>query len=130
MNAETSVLFAATFSVAFFHTMSPDHWLPFVMVGGSRNWPTPKTLLVAFIAGVGHVGTSVLIALIGIFIGAELSERFASVAEVATGTALIVFGFAYAFYMWRRGGHAHFTIGGDRLVKSHTHAHHDHPHDH
>jgi len=130
MDAEIAVLYAATFSVAFFHTMSPDHWLPFVMVGRSRKWPILRTELVALVAGIGHVGTSVVIALIGIFIGAELSERFASIAEVATGSALIVFGFTYAIYMWRKGGHAHFTIGGDRLTGGHTHTHGEHTHAH
>ena len=134
MDPEITVLLVATFSVAFFHTMSPDHWLPFVMVGRSRNWSILKTELVALIAGIGHVGTSVLIALVGIFIGAELSEQFASFAEVATGSALIIFGFAYALYMWRRGGHAHFTIGGNRFTGGHSHGHHedhsDHDHDH
>ncbi len=137
MNTEIAVLFAATFSVAFFHTISPDHWLPFVMVGRSQKWPILKTELVALAAGIGHVGTSVLIALVGIFIGAELSERFASIAEVATGSALIAFGFGYALYMWRKGGHAHFTIGSKRLAGGHVHSHdddhehqvHDHSHD-
>jgi len=123
MSTEAIALFIATFSAAFFHTMSPDHWLPFVMVGKSQKWPILKTELVALAAGIGHVGTSVIIALVGIFIGTELSENFASIAETATGSALIVFGFGYAIYMWSKGGHVHFTIGGDRFTGGHSHVH-------
>jgi len=123
MSTEIAALLVATFSIAFFHTMSPDHWLPFVMVGRSQKWPILKTELVALAAGIGHVGTSVIIALIGIYIGSELSEHFASIAETATGSALIIFGFGYALYMWRKGGHVHFTIGGQRFTAGHTHVH-------
>jgi ABC-type nickel/cobalt efflux system permease component RcnA len=138
MSTEVSALLVATFSVALFHTMSPDHWLPFVMVGRSQKWSILKTESVALAAGIGHVGTSAIISLVGVFIGAELSERFASITETATGVALIVFGFAYALYMWRKGGHVHLTIGGDRFTAGHAHVHageypsssQDHGHDH
>jgi putative Mn2+ efflux pump MntP len=124
MNAEILALYAATFSVAFFHTMSPDHWMPFVMFGKAKKWPIIKTELVALLAGIGHIGTSVIIAVVGIVIGSEISKNFASIAEVVTGTALILFGFGYAIYMWRKGGHVHFTIGGKYLAKNI--AEHDH----
>jgi ABC-type nickel/cobalt efflux system permease component RcnA len=136
MNPEILALYAATFSVAFFHTMSPDHWMPFVMFGRAKKWPIIKTELVALLAGIGHIGTSVIIAVIGIVIGAEISKNFASIAEVVTGAALIIFGFGYAFYMWSKGGHVHFTIGGKYLAKNiaeHEHSHdegHEHSHDH
>lgn len=51
MSSEVAALFAVTFSIAFFHTMSPDHWVPFVMVGRSQKWPILKTELVALAAG-------------------------------------------------------------------------------
>lgn len=110
MNLEFTALLAATFSVAFFHTFSPDHWVPFVLLGRAKKWPIAKTELTAFVAGIGHIGTSVLIALIGIFVGAELSINFASTAEIVTGSALILFGFGYALYAWRRGGHTHINM--------------------
>jgi len=139
MNPESWALLAATVSVAFFHTFSPDHWLPFVMVGRAQKWGIIKTELVALAAGTGHVGTSVIIALIGVFIGSELSANFAAIAETATGAALVIFGFGYAIYMWRKGGHAHFTIGGSRFDVGHTddhtssahgHEHDEHEHEH
>ncbi len=130
MNAEIAVLYAATFSVAAFHTMSPDHWLPFVMLGKSQKWSKLKTELVALVAGTGHVGTSVAIALVGIFLGAELSSRFASIAEEVTGAALIIFGFAYAIYAWRTGGHVHLIGGHSHGDGAHSHNHSGHSHDH
>lgn len=130
LNAEIAVLYAATFSVAAFHTISPDHWLPFVMLGKSQKWPILKTELVALVAGLGHVGTSVAIALVGIFLGAELSSRFASIAEEITGAALIIFGFAYAVYAWRTGGHVHLIGGHSHGDGAHSHEHSGHSHDH
>jgi nickel/cobalt exporter len=139
MDFTATGLYTATLSVAFFHTLNPDHWIPFVLVGRSQKWSILKTEIVALLAGIGHVGTSVIIALIGIYIGGELSERFATIAETVTGSALIIFGFSYAIYTWRQGGHAHFTIGGERVLgesghghsSDHNHSHeHDHTHEH
>ena len=52
-------LLVATFTLAATHTVSPDHWFPFVMVGRANKWKTSWVLLLALLAGIGHVGTSV-----------------------------------------------------------------------
>ena len=41
------VLLITTFIVAATHTLSPDHWFGFVMLGRTRKWGIPKTLTVA-----------------------------------------------------------------------------------
>ena len=45
------VLLITTFIVAAIHTLSPDHWFGFVMLGHTKKWGIQKTLLVAGIAG-------------------------------------------------------------------------------
>ena len=40
------VLLITTFIVAATHTLSPDHWFGFVMLGRTRKWGIPKTLTV------------------------------------------------------------------------------------
>ncbi|RJQ38362.1 MAG: hypothetical protein C4555_05025 [Dehalococcoidia bacterium] len=139
-------LLGITFAVAATHTISPDHWFGFVMLGRSKKWGIPKTLAVASVAGVGHVGTSVILGLIGVWAGATLAERYASIAETATGWALIVFGFAFALYSYLKGGHSHHGIPivnkifhidnreAEKLMHvhaggEHEHAHGDHDHD-
>ena len=135
-------LLITTFVVAATHTVSPDHWFGFVMLGRAKKWGLGKTLTVASIAGVGHVGTSVILGLIGVWAGAELAENYASVVEAATGWALVVFGFGFAIYSWLKGGHGH-THGGNPLINRllrvdtyeaqemmHGHDHGDHGHSH
>ena len=103
-------LMAATFVLATTHTISPDHWFPFVMVGRANKWKTSWVLALAALAGTGHVLTSVAIGLVGVFAEAGLSKDIARFFENATPMLLIIFGFgyaAYAFYKQRVGAHGH-----------------------
>jgi len=141
------VLLITTFIVAATHTLSPDHWFGFVMLGRTRKWGLPKTLTVAGIAGIGHVGTSIIISLVAIWAGAALAQNFASVAEVVTGWAMILFGAGFALYAYLKGGHSHHDIPfvnklfhidnreAEELMHvhdrcDHGHDHHHHGHDH
>ena len=103
-------LMAATIVLASTHTVSPDHWFPFVMVGRANKWKTSWVLALATLAGLGHVLTSVAIGLVGVFAEAGLSKDIAQFFENATPMLLIIFGFgyaAYAFYKQRVGAHGH-----------------------
>jgi ABC-type nickel/cobalt efflux system permease component RcnA len=91
-------LIVATFTLATTHTVSPDHWFPFVMVGRANKWRVSWILGLATIAGIGHVGTSVFIGLIGVFAESGVSKDIAAFLENATPMLLIVFGFGYAGY--------------------------------
>jgi len=105
-------LMIATFTLAATHTVSPDHWFPFVMVGRANKWKVSWVLGLALLAGIGHVGTSVFIGLVGVFAEKGVSKNIALFLENATPMLLIVFGFgyaAYALYKQRVGslGHSH-----------------------
>ena len=91
-------IIVATFTLAATHTVSPDHWFPFVMVGRANKWKTSWVLLLALLAGMGHVGTSVAIGLVGVFAEKGVSKEIAGFLENATPWLLIVFGFGYALY--------------------------------
>ena len=91
-------LLVATFTLAATHTVSPDHWFPFVMVGRANKWKTSWVLLLALLAGIGHVGTSVVIGLVGVFAEKGMSKNIALVFEEATPWLLVIFGFGYAAY--------------------------------
>ena len=91
-------LIVATFTLATTHTVSPDHWFPFVMVGRANKWRTSWILGLALLAGIGHVGTSVFIGLVGVFAESGVSKDIATFLENATPMLLIVFGFGYAAY--------------------------------
>jgi hypothetical protein len=103
-------LMVATFVLATTHTLSPDHWFPFVLVARANKWTLPMALTLACLAGLGHVLTSVAIGLVGVFAEAGLSKDIAQFFENATPMLLIIFGFgyaAYAFYKQRVGAHGH-----------------------
>lgn len=91
-------LVVTTFTLATTHTVSPDHWFPFVMVGRANKWRTSWILGLALLAGIGHVGTSVFIGLVGVFAESGVSKDIATFLENATPMLLIVFGFGYAAY--------------------------------
>ncbi len=91
-------LIIASFTLATTHTVSPDHWFPFVMVGRANNWKTAWVLILALLAGIGHVGTSVAIGLMGVFAETGTSKDVAEFLETATPMLLMIFGFGYAAY--------------------------------
>lgn len=105
-------LLAGSFILASTHTVSPDHWFPFVMVGRARNWKTSRILGLALLAGTGHVGTSVVIGLTGVFAEKGSSREVALFLENATPVLLMIFGFLYTLWAWYRHrikkyGHIH-----------------------
>lgn len=65
-------LLITTCIVAATHTISPNHWFGFVMLGRTRRWGIPKTLIVAGIADIGHVGNLDVLSLIAVWAGAAL----------------------------------------------------------
>ena len=130
MSKELIILYTTAASIGFFHTIfGPDHYLPFIVMGSARKWPLPKTALITFLCGIGHIMSSVALGFIGIAFGIALMklEIFEAFRGNIAAWALIGFGFAY------------FVWGIRRAIKNkphaHTHAHldgenHDHDHAH
>jgi ABC-type nickel/cobalt efflux system permease component RcnA len=145
-NAGLWTLMIATFTLAVSHSINPDHWFPFVMVGRANKWKISWVLALAVIAGIGHVGTSVVIGLVGVFVEKGTSKEIAIFLENATPVLLIVFGFSYAAYhLYKQQvgvhGHTHGIpiinkwLGIDPHVydlpdHEHDHTHDTHGHDH
>jgi len=108
-DASFITLIISTASIAFLHALAPDHWLPFIMIGRAQKWSIKKLVAVTFIAGIGHVGSSILLGLIGLFIGMELSKLQG--LEALRGDVglwlLIGFGIAYALWGLKHAKHPH-----------------------
>ena len=101
-------------SLGFIHTaLGPDHYLPFIVLSKARNWSMPKTMLITFISGVGHVGGSVVIGLVGIALGISLNKLtfIESFRGDIVALLLILFGLVYTVYGFykflKNGGHHH-----------------------
>ncbi|MCW4043142.1 MAG: hypothetical protein NWE90_05410, partial [Candidatus Bathyarchaeota archaeon] len=84
-------------TIGFVHTvLGPDHYLPFIVISRARNWSLPKTLLISFFCGLGHVLSSVVLGFVGIALGVAVL-RLETVESFRGGAAawlLIGFGFA------------------------------------
>lgn len=101
MDAGLPYLLLTAAFVGFFHTLTgPDHYLPFVMIARARNWSQMKTFWIALSCGIGHVGSSILLGIIGIFAGIgveKLNVVEASRGEIASWI-IIIFGLGYMIW--------------------------------
>lgn len=128
----SSTLFAlavTAITISFFHTASgPDHYLPFIVLSRSRKWSMPKTIFLTIICGLGHVLSSVLLGLVGLFLGWQLNKVswFQDVRGNVSSWALLLFGAIYLLYGLRQAylnkPHKHFDVmGEDVYVYEHRH---------
>lgn len=130
MSSETWILLLSTLSVAFIHTAAgPDHYLPFIVLSKSRNWSFAKTLRWTMICGLGHIGSSVLLALGVAALGWSLSslQWLQGLRGSLAGWALLVFGIVYAswggYCLFSNKVHKHFDVqeNGELYVFEHQH---------
>ncbi len=138
MEAELSVLIITAISLAFFHTiLGPDHYVPFAMMARARNWSYLKTAWITFLCGLGHVGSSVLLGIIGISLGLALTRLtgFEGFRGNIAAWLLIAFGLVYFVWGLRRAyrgqKHTHSHTHTNGTVHTHEHTHQkDHVHVH
>ncbi len=129
---ETSLLLlsATAISVGFLHTiLGPDHYLPFIVLSQSKQWSTRKTLVITLLCGLGHVGSSIVLGLIGIAVGISLNKLITieSLRGNIAGWLFIAFGLVYLsisirnLYRKRIHTHRHYHLGGKSHVHEHSH---------
>jgi len=131
VTAELTVLMATGASIALFHTLfGPDHYIPFIAMAKAGKWSLRKTAWITTLCGIGHVGSSVVLGLLGIALGLAVGKL--EVIESTRGNlaawALIALGLVY--FAWgvqraiRNKPHAHPHVH-QGVVHSHVHTHHD-----
>jgi len=108
-----SVLVGTAVATALFHTLIPDHWLPFVLIGRARNWSVTTTAVVSGVSAVIHALLSALLGVLAIAIGLGSARALGESLAQASAVLLVAFGTAYAVWAWRKGGHFH---PGGRLL--------------
>lgn len=119
-------------TLGFVHTLiGPDHYLPFIVISRARNWSLPKTLLVSFLCGLGHVLSSVVLGFLGIGLGLAVGhlERVESTRGSIAAWLLIGFGLAYLVWglrkAYRSRPHEHLHYHPDGQAHAHLHTHED-----
>lgn len=131
MTSELSILAATAASVGFVHTVTgPDHYLPFIVIGRARHWRLRRTLVTAALCGVGHVGSSVVLGLLGIGLGLAVGKLnfIEGMRGELAAWLLISFGLIYTIWGLRQAvlnrPHTHRHVHADGTVHSHDHQHH------
>ena len=110
-----TVLLVSAVSIGFFHTLfGPDHYLPFIVIGKAKNWSILKVSVITLISGLAHVGSSIMLGLVGVGLGIALNklELFESFRGTLAAWLMIAFGLVY------------FVYGLRRAIKKHSHTHH------
>ncbi len=106
-DAIPSLLLLTATATAAFHTLIPDHWLPFVLVGRARHWSARTTAAVSGFSAAVHALLSVALGSLALALGETVAHTLGNRLERASGLLLAVFGLAYAGWAWRKGGHFH-----------------------
>ena len=121
-------LTAAT--IGFFHTLTgPDHYIPFIVMAKARKWTISKTIWVTILCGIGHVGSSVVIGMIGIATGIAVAklEFIEGYRGNVAAWLFILFGFVYLIWgLWKaykNKPHKHFHIHDNNEIFLHNHPH-------
>ncbi len=138
MSQDLYLLALTAASIGFIHTVAgPDHYLPFIVMAKARNWSTARTVWVTFLCGLGHIGSSVALGFVGVWLGIAVSqlEGLESFRGNVAGWALIAFGLVYTVWGVRRAirnrPHSHLHVHEDGSSHAHEHAHrHEHAHVH
>lgn len=108
------------------------------MMGKVRNWSLAKTSWITLLCGAGHVMSSVLLGLIGVYLGAEVLKLEILEAYRGTIAAWLLIGFGFAYFIWglhraiKNKKHSHVHVHEEGLIHDHKHSHvsaHAHVHD-
>lgn len=130
MNPTLLALVLSAAGIAFVHTFAPDHWMPFAALARAQRWSRTRLVAVTLVAGLGHVGASIVVGLAGLWLGWALNaiQWMQSYRGAASLYVLMAFGVVYAgwgMFRARRWKDAH---GHDHAVHTHHHGHHHHHH--
>ncbi|MDD5088066.1 MAG: sulfite exporter TauE/SafE family protein [bacterium] len=140
MTTEFSLLLGTSAALGFVHTLlGPDHYVPFIAMSRARNWSRRRTMVITALCGVGHVSSSVIIGLVGLFFGVEVLKLTALESVRGEIAGWLLFGFGLAYMLWgirralrskaRTLVHAHESAhDADHSHESHVHGRHTHVH--
>lgn len=130
ISSEIWILAGTAVFLGCFHTViGPDHYLPFIAMAKARQWPMRKTLSIAFLSGLGHVLSSVLLGFIGLALGVAVSRLEAAEAWRGNAAAWLFIGFGFAYMVWglhravKNRPHRHVHAHADGSIHEHIHQH-------
>ena len=130
MTAELNALIITAASIGFFHTiLGPDHYLPFVMMSWARKWSGAKTTLITILCGLGHIGSSIVLGLIGVSVGIAVNKLEFVEGFRGNLAAWLLIAFGLVYFVWglrracRNRPHVHSHTHTSEAAHIHTHSH-------
>ena len=128
--SEFQLLIITVLSISAVHTFSgPDHYLPFIVLSRSKKWSLNKTLFWTSLCGIAHVLSSVILGVLGIFLGWSIKKTF-HIEAFRGGFAawiLLSFGVLYLIYalcnLNKNKTHKHFDASEDGEIFVFEHEH-------
>lgn len=100
------LLFSGAFVLTLLHTILPEHWMPFILVGKVQRWKRKKTIGVAVLAATGHVLITVVLGLVVLFITERVLGYVEEFSKIIPSIILALIGGAYIFQGLRKN-HSH-----------------------
>ena len=91
-------LLTTALATSLLHTLIPDHWLPFVLIGRARRWSVGRTALISGFSGLVHTLGSLMLGGIAWLIGIGAADALGETMERASLWLLIGFGGPVAAY--------------------------------
>lgn len=89
--------------ITVLHTIAPDHWMTFVVVGKARRWPRARTMRLTLLSAVGHVGLTILLGLVIALVSIEFLNRIEGILGIVAATTLIALGLFFVGLQAHRG---------------------------
>ncbi|HET7421832.1 MAG TPA: hypothetical protein VFL27_15740 [Candidatus Dormibacteraeota bacterium] len=124
----TGLLILGAATVGVLHSILPDHWVPLAVVARTQRWSTLRLARTSFLAGAGHVLTSIVLGGAVAVIGLQFQRQIETQQGHIVGGVLIVTG--AGFLIWGLTGHGHAHEHGPRSITprdaddgGHHHAH-------
>src|ERR1700733_13356186 len=93
--------------------MVPDHWVPITLIAGQRGWSKSETAPASLKAGIGHVLSTLLVAIVVWLAGVTFAQRFGHIVDTISSLALIAFGSCLPF---PHGAICGNTAGTDTVI--------------
>ncbi len=101
IDPEIWVLAGTAASLGLVHTViGPDHYLPFIVIGRARHWTLRKTLVISFLAGLGHILSSVVLGFLGLALGLAVARLEGVESARGTVASWLLIGFGLAYFTW------------------------------
>ena len=107
LSLKSYLLLSTAVATALFHTLIPDHWLPFVLIGRARGWTVRTTAMISGLSAMIHTALSIGLGLGAVKIGTASAHAIGETLARSSAVLLILFGLLYAVWAWRKGGHFH-----------------------